>query len=346
MNRSLLIDSLKVLLSQLIVLHHFSLYSPMADVIATAWPALVDWLVGQGPLAVQAFLVVGGFLSAQTLQRRAVAPVSLVLQRYLRLAPPLVLALLLVMGATLLAGSALEGAEWLSPLPSLGVFLAHVFLLQDVLGIASLSAGAWYVAIDLQLFSLLVLLAWLCRRAGCELSATAAPAWVALATGAAALVFSHRKELDIWAIYFLPAYGLGVLTAWAAAHPAARRWWLLGLTLVMLDLLLNPRERPLWTLATAAALYGSTCLPSAAERGGWLRRTAERLADLSYPMFVCHFSAIILASGLWNAWPLQGVGLAWGLIGGGCLLTLALAWAVDWVCARAIAPVRHRLMSA
>lgn len=345
MNRSLLIDSLKALLSQLIVLHHLALYSPMAEVMAHAWPALIDQLIARGPLAVQSFLVMGGFLSAQALQRRAGAPLGLVLQRYLRLAPPLVLALLLVVGATLLAGPALADAEWVSPLPSLGVFLAHVFLLQDVLEIPSISAGAWYVAIDLQLFGLLAALAWLCQRSGRDLAASAAPAWVALATGAGALVFNHRAQLDVWAIYFFPAYGLGVLTAWAAAHPRAHRWWLLGLALVVLDWLLAPRERPLWTLATAAALYGSTCLPSTTVQRGWLRSATERLSDLSYPVFVCHFAAIILASGLWTAWQLQGAGLAWGVMGMAWLLSVGLALAVERVCERTVSPVRQRLLS-
>jgi len=242
-----------------------------------------------------------------------------------------------------LFGQALAGAPWLSPLPTWEVFLAHVLLLQDVLGIDSLSAGAWYVAIDLQLFALLATLVWVCRRGGRELAASAAPALVALLTGAAALVFNHQQRLDVWAIYFFSAYGLGALTAWASADPRARRWWLLGLALVLLDWLLAPRERPLWTLATVVALYASTRLPSLAAPGAWLRRATHGLADLSYSVFVCHFAAIVLASGLWQAWQLKGLPMAWAITGLGWLLALALALGVHALCERTVAPVRRRL---
>lgn len=318
MNRSLLIDSLKVLLSQLIVLHHFSLYSPMADVIAAAWPALIDLLIDQGPLAVQSFLAVGGFLSAQALHRRAAAPVGLVLHRYLRLAPPLVLALLLVMGATVLASSALSGAEWLSPLPSWEVFLAHVFLLQDVLGIPSMSAGAWYVAIDLQLFGLFALLACFAARSSTPLADSFVPLVVAVATVASIEVFSRRPTLDVWAIYFLSAYGLGALAAWARGGArAALCWWLVA-ALLALDWLQDPRARPILALATALALYAGSHLTWRAILSP-VRRAVEHLSDVSYSVFVCHFAVIIVVSGLWERLDRGGLGQAW--------LWTALAWA-------------------
>ena len=40
MTRSALIDSVKALTSQLIVLHHLALYSPMADWLTEAWPRI------------------------------------------------------------------------------------------------------------------------------------------------------------------------------------------------------------------------------------------------------------------------------------------------------------------
>ena len=55
----------------------------------------------------------------------------------------------------------------ISASPGAGQLLAHALLLQDVLGYESLSAGLWYVAIDLQLFVLLAVL-W---RAGGQLDA-------------------------------------------------------------------------------------------------------------------------------------------------------------------------------
>lgn len=347
MSRSYLIDSLKALLSQLILLHHFFLYSPMADAIAAAWPALADLLIEQGPLAVPAFLAIGGFLSARALLKRPAASAPLlILQRYLRLAPPLVLALLLVLLATLMHARDLAQADWLSPLPSWPVFLAHVLLLQDVLGMDSISAGAWYVAVDLQLFALLVGICWLSRRGARPLAESTAPALLALATAISVMFLNHQPELDVWGIYFLPAYGLGALTAWARVHPKARLWWLLTLAVVAVDWLLLPRERPLYIVATALALHVSNRIPHVDLRRSGLRRAIERLADLSYPLFVCHFAAIIVASGLWMRWRAQGVELAWAFLGLGWLLALGLAWGIEQVCERIVVPLRHRALPA
>ena len=68
--RSLLIDGLKVVASQLIVLHHLLLYAPMANVVGTAWPVAAAFLAGDARFVVQIFLVIGGHLAAQGLGRR------------------------------------------------------------------------------------------------------------------------------------------------------------------------------------------------------------------------------------------------------------------------------------
>lgn len=342
MNRSALIDATKAVASQLIVLHHLSLYAPMTDSIAAAWPAVVGFLSEYGRLAVQPFLVIGGFLTAQALERRrGQPPLPQIAQRYLRLAPPLWLALLLVVLATALVGRWLAHADWLSPLPSVGTVLAHLFFLQDVLGVPALSAGVWYVAIDFQLFALFVVLAWAFGPAGRTLAATAAPALVALATGLSIVVFSRMPALDVWAIYFLSAYGLGTLAAWAVGQPRARGWFALTVTVLVVDWLVAPRARPLLALATALALYGAGHLPwpgaAGARRG--LQRVVHFLADASYGVFVGHFAVIILVSGLWQAFALSGMvsalvftGLAWCLsiaLGAG-LQRAAERWTPRW----------------
>ena len=222
MNRSAVIDSIKALASQVIVLHHFCVYAPMTDWLADAWPRIVELLHEDGRLAVQPFLVVGGFLAAQSLGKQVgprLAP--LIWRRYLRLAPQLALSLLLVMAATWWIGHELAHEDWLSPLPSAGVFLAHLFFLQDVLGIEAMSAGVWYLAIDLQLFASFVLLTQISRRAKVPLAQTYAPVLVAGATVTSVHIFSKASILDIWAIYYLSAYGLGALVIWARDQPAA-----------------------------------------------------------------------------------------------------------------------------
>src|SRR5688572_14645456 len=90
------IDALKALGCVLIVWHHLAFYGPMSDVVHTAAPGLMNWLYDYGRMAVQIFLVVGGFLAAASLapQGRSVVrePLQLILRRYRRLALPLMVA--------------------------------------------------------------------------------------------------------------------------------------------------------------------------------------------------------------------------------------------------------------
>jgi peptidoglycan/LPS O-acetylase OafA/YrhL len=327
MNRSALIDATKAVVSQLIVLHHLALYAPMTDAIAAAWPAVVEFLSQQGRLAVQPFLVIGGFLTAQALdRRRARAPLSQMAQRFARLAPPLWLALLLVVLATALVGRWLAHADWPSPLPSVGTVLAHLFFLQDVLGVPALSAGVWYVAIDFQLFALFVLLAWACGAADVPLAATRAPAFVALATVLSIVVFSRLPALDVWALYFLSTYGLGALAAWAQGSSRARGWFALAVAVLVADWLIAPRARPPLALAMALALYGLAHLrwSAAAGAGPRLQRAVYFLADASYGVFVGHFAVIILVSGLWQMLGLSGLASALAVTGLACAMSIAL----------------------
>jgi peptidoglycan/LPS O-acetylase OafA/YrhL len=318
MSRSAVIDSIKAMASQVIVLHHLSLYAPMTDWVSLAWPRLVTFFFEDGRLAVQPFLVIGGFLAAQSLSQKPCQNVGLLIwKRYLRLAPQLLLALVLVVLATLCLGDQLSHEDWVSPLPTLGVFLAHLFFLQDVLGIESMSAGAWYVAIDLQLFALFVLLAHIAQQSKRPLSESSAPLIVAISTVASIHIFSREAALDVWAIYYLSAYGLGALVAWARDSERARIWFWITVALLLLDWLSDPRTRPVLALLTALCLYGFAHIQ-------WqnalspLSKSIQYLSDVSYSMFVSHFAVIIVVSGIWEKFGFEGMALA--------SLGIVLAW--------------------
>ncbi len=337
MNRSVLIDTVKVFASQLIVLHHLSLYAPMTDWLSSAWPRIVEFISDEGRLAVQPFLVIGGFLAAQSLSKQhgqAIAP--LIWKRYLRLAPQLVLALLLVVLATISLGSELSNEDWLSPLPTLGVFLAHLFFLQDVLGIPSMSAGAWYVAIDFQLFALFVLLTHIAKRFDRPMAESFAPPIVAVAAVVSAHRFSRETALDAWAIYYLSAYGLGALVTWARENARARLWLSMTVALLLLDWSFDPRTRPVLALLTALGLYGFSHIKWHSAKS-YLRKSIQFLSDISYSMFVSHFAVIIVVSGIWEKFDLQGTAAA--------SLFVVLAWLLCLVVGVVVQFLSDRLLS-
>lgn len=64
------INLLKAVAAQLIVLHHLAFYGRMADHARPLMPDLIDWLADDARIAVQVFLVIGGFLVAKSLGPR------------------------------------------------------------------------------------------------------------------------------------------------------------------------------------------------------------------------------------------------------------------------------------
>lgn len=313
------IDALKLIAAQLIVLHHFAAYGPLSDVLEAVAPRLSDWLFDYGRMAVQVFLVIAGFLAAKSLapagRLRALNPWRAMAQRYLRLTPPFVAALLLAMASSALARQWLS-AHFIPAAPTWGQFFAHGALMHNLLGVDSLSAGVWYVAIDFQLFVVMTALLWLGRGW--------ARAWV-LALMFASLFFFNRNEgLDDWAIYFFAAYGMGTAAFWAGT---ARR---AGVQLALLALLATAggvalavdfRGRIAVALGVALLLglaqwrdQNTPATPPATP--SWLARWVAVRGNSSYALFLVHFSVLMLCNALWVQLGLQGVGaLAWVVLG-------------------------------
>ncbi|MDX9945178.1 MAG: acyltransferase, partial [Azonexus sp.] len=67
-----LIDALRALASQLVLVHHLAFYGPLATALAVEFSDLSQWLIDYARMAVQIFLVVGGFLAARSLAPQGV----------------------------------------------------------------------------------------------------------------------------------------------------------------------------------------------------------------------------------------------------------------------------------
>jgi peptidoglycan/LPS O-acetylase OafA/YrhL len=188
----------------------------------------MEWLYGYSRQVVQVFLVVGGYLAAQSVMDKPITrPLVSIVKRYLRLVPFYVLALLLISVAVAVSRDTIHAA-WLPSEPNLWQFLTHALLLHDLLGFEALSSGVWYVAIDFQLYALLMVLCYALQTENHRRLSVV----VALLCAASMWQFNRVDELDMWAIYFFAAYGLGVLAAWAkrvlANRGASRRCTLGG----------------------------------------------------------------------------------------------------------------------
>jgi peptidoglycan/LPS O-acetylase OafA/YrhL len=321
-----LINILKAGAAQLIVLHHLAFYGPVSDHARTIMPALMDWLYDYARIAVQVFLVVGGFLAAKSLSPRAQAgvdhPLKTIWRRYLKLAPPFMVAMLLAVLASAVA-SAWMTDDAISAPPTIGQLGAHLLLLHGVLGYESLSAGAWYVAIDFQLYALMAVLIWLASRVSAKKKrAWLAPALVAIGVGVSLLYFNRDADWDVWAPYFFGSYGLGAL-AWWASDPLRPRRARTLLLLVMaatavLALALDYRSRIALAAVVACVLFvfGRARLTSCA---GDTLSLVNSLATISFSVFLVHFPVCLVVNAFFARFvteqpQLQACGLliAWG----------------------------------
>ena len=301
-------DVLKVVAAQFIVWHHFSAYGPMADTMTLMWPQLMEWLYRYARLAVQVFLVVGGYLAAQSVMHKPVQhPLKSIVKRYLRLVPFYIFALVLI-SATVAVSRDTIHANWLPNELTLLQLLAHGVLLHDILGFEALSSGAWYVAIDFQLYALLILLCYALQSPTNKRLSIA----VAVLCTASMWHFNRVDELDIGAIYFLAAYGLGVLAAWAKRSAfEAKVFWLTAL-LAIGALWLEYRTRLSLALLTAVWLV---IKPKGMVHWTPMKRLVHRLSNSAYVLFLTHFGVIVLFSAIWNKSHFQGPDMAFALTG-------------------------------
>jgi len=305
--RQPLLDALKFVACQLIVLHHLAFYGPIGDAIEAQFPQLSFSLVEYARMAVQVFLVFGGYLAARGMLRQpprwAVLP-GLFWQRYMRLALPLAAALLVAMAVNGLTRPWLD-ADTVSAPVSWGQLAAHLAMLHSLLGIESISAGVWYVSIDLQLFILLALLFVLGQglrgwRYLCLLGLLSS-----------LLYFNLKPDWDIWGTYFFAAYGMGALLAIGLGKQNDRFLLPLLSLLVCLALAFDFRERLLIALATSWAL--AYARPLSAHFGPSMQRLAS-LGQMSYSVFLIHFPVCLLVNAaLVMLQPAPEAAWAWAL---------------------------------
>jgi peptidoglycan/LPS O-acetylase OafA/YrhL len=320
-----LINMLKAGAAQLIILHHLAFYGPMSDHARTMLPSLIDWLGGTARIAVQVFLVIGGFLAAKSLSPSGhqgyADPVSAISRRYAKLAPPFLAATLVAAVASALAANWMTHDSISAP-ATLNQLSAHALLLHGVLGYPALSAGAWYVAIDFQLYATVVLLLWLVGRvAGTERKPWLMPLVVSIGVSVSLLYFNLDPDWDNWSPYFFGSYGLGLMAWWASdqrRNPGAVAW-LMAMTLLpaVTALLLEFRSRIALALAVACVLFLFGRVKNASNGRAW--SVVNNLGRISYSVFLIHFPVCLLVNAAFTRFvpaepELQAFGMlvAWG----------------------------------
>ena len=313
------IDAFKAIAAQLIVLHHLAAYGPMSDAAQQALPGLISWLYDNARMSVQVFLVIGGYLAARSLApsrlQAAGAFSNAIFNRYLRLAVPFLAAMLLSIVCAIAARHWMSD-DFIPDAPSWPQLLAHALLLQSVLDFDALTAGAWYIAIDFQLFLLMAGIVWLGAKSGH--ARRLVPLLTTITAAASLLWFNRLPAMDNWAIYFFGAYGLGAAAYWASQRNLSRWLWLLAL-LATAALMLDFRPRIALALVVAMMLFlssGSRLMDRVASQPG-----LQYLGRISYSLFLVHFPIVLLANTLFTSLELSSPGAA--------VAGMMAAWAIS-----------------
>lgn len=326
-HRSALIDVLKGTACLVIVCHHMVSYGPMVDVVRGFAPGFIAWLYDYGRFAVQVFLVVAGYVAADSLAPAGAAnfrSVSVQLaKRYWRLLAPFLVALTAALAAASLART-WHHPDSVPAAASIGAVIAHLLMLQDLLGVPGLSAGVWYLSIDLQLFACTVLILavapWLAKHL---VIVSAQHLGIALVLGltCVSLVWLNRiPALDATALYFYGAYGMGMLTCWGVRTNTVlkrRAWFCMVSALVVAALAVDFRGRLLVAGLVAALLW--SCATSTSVQG-YMSTTAfgplRYMGRISYSVFLIHYPVLLVFNALIGlCWPASpGVNLL-GMLG-------------------------------
>jgi len=334
-DRSLLIDGLKALAAQTIVIHHLVSYGPMAAAAGLAAPGFVAWFLTYGRWAVQMFLVVAGYLTAQALCGRPgllSRPWSLVAKRYVRLIWPFGVAVTLAVLAAEMARFWTDD-EILPASAGLAQYVSHWLLLHGVLGHESLSTGVWYVAIDFQLFLLTVILLWSSRALRW---AGWAPLLIGFLTLASLVWIRTWSDWDNWAPYFYNAYGVGLLVGWLTRRDAAALPWVRGTLLCVLAVLIwqwlvSFNGRLVVVFVTAGLLWLASMLsirgyplPNNALQQVLLR-LVHYLGATSFALFLVHFPVSMLVNAAQDRFD-------WTSVPAG-MMAMAIAWLLSMLLA-------------
>lgn len=338
--RAWLLDIFKAVGCVLIVLHHLAFYGPMSDVVMQVLPGLMEWLYDRARLAVQAFLVCGGFLTAVSLSRLQALDLKGGLQmlwrRYLRLVMPLLAALSAVVVVSEIIRPQFDHAS-LSALPTWPQAWAHVALLQHVLDMEALSAGVWYVAMDFQLYATALLVFALAQKLETWRPATSSVLWcqhlwLVLAAGSL-LWWRGQDGLDDYAVYFYGSYGLGYLACKSRDIGLSSKTWALVLGLLVLTWWLGPD----WRLATAclvaaALVWAPQSWLNAPAVPNRLTQAVQWLSQRSYSIFVIHFAvSLVVNAFVTQFWPNQLWPNGLGMLASAGLSLCAGAVLFKWV---------------
>lgn len=290
--RIAMLDAAKGIAACVIVAHHLTYYGRASDVAMELAPKTISFLYEHARMVVQLFMVLGGFGIAWSTvgkPRNWKWPVSALVNRYLRLIFPYLVALGLLITAARFFGSLGDGNPLVDSISLLQV-VTHVFFIHELFGFDGLSAGTWYLCIDLQfaaLFFVLYTLAWFTREHfHWKIEATQLMSWVIIPMGILSAFIWNRNSAFDWSIlYFFSSFVLGVMVAWERRQTIPSWVVLAFCTMLCIAAYLDFRPRLLVAMVSAAFVWNCVRLGDKCRLSPFF----DWLGQISYSLFLVHY---------------------------------------------------------
>jgi peptidoglycan/LPS O-acetylase OafA/YrhL len=341
------IHGLRGIAALAVALFHCYDSTPVADHVIATMPYVADQVIRRGFLGVDLFFVISGFVISLTLYRRLSTLGEFgrfFLRRQLRLDPPYWTAIALSVGSGLLVNHLrpLTGA----PVPGVGAVIAHLFYLQDFLGIKDIVGVFWTLCMEVQFylfFGVIILRFQKSSVSGRTIGWVMLPLYILSIACFWDLVPSPRGLfLPRWFEFFT---GVILFLFWRQQISRAQLLVYQGTLLLML--LVNPHtENGMAWLTTATVLFISLAFAIAAKTGGiktWFDTPVLRyLGNISYSLYLMHAVVGIRLLKL-VVRPGDTAVQAWALYAVGLLASIAAADMVYRLIERPSMNLSHRL---
>jgi peptidoglycan/LPS O-acetylase OafA/YrhL len=333
------LDALRGLGALGIACYHVHRYRPLEIPADHVLSSVIQFVVRHGWISVQMFWVVAGFVAAYSLRKTAIGPASFgnfTLRRVLRLGIPYWTVILAVVAVNALPTPWIHSPDQslIDGPVSLGRVAANLGFLQDVLDCGNISAGTWFVCVDLQFGVLFALMLGIARLFSWSLPGKAGRAnidalvliLVFVPLGLASL-FWFNVDLDdysAWVIYYfhMPLFGAMVFWALEGRIPRGVFWAYAAIMAGGIAYRWNLGMDYKKSLDVFVALSTGTVIYLAGRRGhlgDWLAwRPLQYLGRISYSLYLTHYLTSWIVVSLGYYWTRDNAKAAV------CWMTLAI----------------------
>jgi peptidoglycan/LPS O-acetylase OafA/YrhL len=289
------LDALRGIAALMVVILHMGPLGPLARPLSHVVPAPLMSIGARGFLGVEIFFVLSGFVIAMSIRNIRITPRffgNFALRRSLRLDPPYLLTIAIVIALTFLARRFLHSSDAI--LPSFGDVVAHIFYLPKILNRPLILGVFWTLCLEVQFYIVLVLLVGLVQNL--PGAANRCMGWHG---GFGPLVFLPLLILSLacWLGWVhLPVQGLfierwfmfflGVMVFWTLDRHVKSRWLGIVFALILCTLIFR-RSDELGMAVAAGGLIWSVGLLGGLEN--WLNyRWLQFLGKISYSLYLIH----------------------------------------------------------